>query len=279
MTSAEKPAPDQTPAPASAEPVRAPPPGNAPAPPPMPGAPSRGAWRRWVFRVLGAVALLLVLFEGVPWVRDALRDGLDGRRLRERPRDVRRPARRRAGGARAGRRQQPRAQGRPARAARPGAVPGAGEHRRRRRSTRRRPIWSPRPGAGARRRRPDAQPRFNLEHAIEEVDNQVALLRSQVADARTRSKATLAKAQADYDRARAARRVAARSSTRGARQLARRRCASPQAQVEEALQGVYQVRVVARPAAQAAKRATTSTQVPPDLNQTFSVGPPGAGQR
>src|SRR5262249_1018760 len=42
--------------------------------------------------------------------------------------------------------------------------------------------------------------RFNLDHAIEDVDNQVSLLRSRVA-ALDSYKAAVAKAQADYDRA------------------------------------------------------------------------------
>jgi membrane fusion protein (multidrug efflux system) len=41
--------------------------------PPAPVAPSPLAWRRWVLRGIVAIALLVVLLAGVPWVRTALR--------------------------------------------------------------------------------------------------------------------------------------------------------------------------------------------------------------
>ena len=108
--------------------------------------------------------------------------------------------------------------------------------------------------------------RFGLEHAIEDVDNQVALLRSKVATLSSK-KASLTKAQADYERA-----VPLISSGAVAKEEVDRRkevLAVAQAQVEEALQGVYQVRVALglpiKP-----ENAEDLAQVPPDLDQTFS---------
>src|SRR5262245_38537224 len=74
MASPERPAPDQRLAAASAEPVAKPPPARAQeSPTPVTGAPLRKGWRRWLPWILGAVGLFLVLFEGVPWLRNALR--------------------------------------------------------------------------------------------------------------------------------------------------------------------------------------------------------------
>ena len=108
--------------------------------------------------------------------------------------------------------------------------------------------------------------RFNLEHAIEDVDNQIALLRSKIA-AMQSQKASLAKAQADYDRAVPLAKSGVMSKQdfdahKEALQVA-------QAHVEEAMEGIYQVRALlglpAKPAA-----GEDLSQVPPDLDQTFS---------
>ena len=109
--------------------------------------------------------------------------------------------------------------------------------------------------------------RFNLEHAIEEVDNQIAVLRSKVATLGSK-KASLAKAQADYDRA-----LPLVASGAVAKEDFDTRTASLQvarAQVESALQEVYQVRVslglTPKP-----ETGDDLAQVPPDLDQTFSL--------
>jgi membrane fusion protein, multidrug efflux system len=108
--------------------------------------------------------------------------------------------------------------------------------------------------------------RFSLERAIEDVDNQVALLRSKVATLNSQ-KATLNKAQADYDRAI----PLVKSGGVSTEELDRRKesLEVAQAEVEEALQGVYEVRVALglppRPPS-----GDDLTQVPDDLDQTFS---------
>jgi membrane fusion protein (multidrug efflux system) len=109
--------------------------------------------------------------------------------------------------------------------------------------------------------------RFNLDHSIEDVDNQIALLHSKVATLGS-MKASLDKAQLDYDRAAPLVVSGAVSKT----DLDARTAALlvGKAQYEEALQGVYQVRVsLGQPAV-----PTTGddlTQLPPDLDQTFST--------
>jgi membrane fusion protein (multidrug efflux system) len=108
--------------------------------------------------------------------------------------------------------------------------------------------------------------RFNLEHAIEDVDNQVAILRSRVATLDSK-KASQVKAQADFDRAVPLLKSGAVSKedldTRQAALLV------TNAQVQEALQGVYQVRVsLGLP--EKPESGDDLTQVPPDLDQTFS---------
>jgi membrane fusion protein (multidrug efflux system) len=109
--------------------------------------------------------------------------------------------------------------------------------------------------------------RFALERAIEDVNNQIALLRSRVATLNSKD-ATLAKAQADYDRAVPLRGTGAISKEDlDTRQEA---LSIAQAQVEEALQGIYQVRVAlglpAKPPS-----GEDLAQVRPDLDQTFSA--------
>jgi membrane fusion protein (multidrug efflux system) len=108
--------------------------------------------------------------------------------------------------------------------------------------------------------------RFALEHAIEDVDDQVALLHSKVATLESQ-RATLAKAQADYDRA-----VPLVKSGAVSQEELDARTESlmvARSQVEEALQGVYQLRVeLGLPP----KPSTGDdlSQVPEDLDQTFS---------
>jgi membrane fusion protein (multidrug efflux system) len=109
--------------------------------------------------------------------------------------------------------------------------------------------------------------RFNLDHAIEDVDNQIALLHSKVATLGS-MKASLAKAQLDYDRASPLVESGAVSKTDFDARTAALLVAK--AQYEEALQGVYQIRVsLGQPAAPTS--GDDLTQLPPDLDQTFST--------
>jgi membrane fusion protein (multidrug efflux system) len=108
--------------------------------------------------------------------------------------------------------------------------------------------------------------RFTLERSIEDVDNQVALLRSKAATLASQ-KALRDKAQADFDRV-------APLQKSGAITLEdfdhrRQTLLVAQAQYEAALQDVYQIRVALglppRP-----ETGDDLTQVPADLDQTFS---------
>ena len=107
---------------------------------------------------------------------------------------------------------------------------------------------------------------YVLEHAIEDVDNQVAVLRSKVATLGSQQ-ATLVKAQADYDRGVSV--VHTGAITQEELDLRKEALSVAQAQVEQALQGVYQVRVSLglppRP-----ETGDDLTEVPADLDQTFS---------
>jgi membrane fusion protein (multidrug efflux system) len=108
--------------------------------------------------------------------------------------------------------------------------------------------------------------RFNLDHAIEDVNNQIALLRSRVAGLESQ-KAILAKTQADFDRARPLVESGAVSTEELGRREQDLRVA--ESQVEAARQGVYQIRVALglppRP-----EKGEDLTQVPEDLPQRFS---------
>jgi len=108
--------------------------------------------------------------------------------------------------------------------------------------------------------------RFGLERAIEDVDNQISLLRSKVATLESK-KAALTKTQADYDRA-----VPLVKSGAVAQEDFDTRTEAlliAKAQVEEAVQGVYEVRV-ALGLPPKPETGDDLTQVPPDLDQTFS---------
>ena len=108
--------------------------------------------------------------------------------------------------------------------------------------------------------------RFNLDHAIEDVHNQIALLRAKAA-ALNSQKAVQIRAQADFNRAEPL--VQSGAVTKEELDLRRQLLAVAKAQVEEALQGVYQQRVfLGLPL----KPATGDdlAQVPSDLDQTFS---------
>lgn len=109
--------------------------------------------------------------------------------------------------------------------------------------------------------------RFNLEHAIEDVHNQVALLHSKVATLQSQ-RASLAKAQADYDRAKPL--VSSGAVSKEELDLRKEALEVAQSRVEEALQGVYQVRVSLGLSAKPEK-GDDLTQVPDNLDQTFST--------
>jgi membrane fusion protein (multidrug efflux system) len=112
--------------------------------------------------------------------------------------------------------------------------------------------------------------RFKLQHAIEDVDNQVALLRADIATLKTR-RATLARAKADYDRA------IELQKTPGAiapQDVDQRREAYDvgQSQVTQALETVYQIRVGLGLPAKPQKEGDDSLgEVPADLDQTYST--------
>jgi len=107
--------------------------------------------------------------------------------------------------------------------------------------------------------------RFNLEHAIEDVDNQAALLRARVATLKS-YQALYERSQKDYDR------VVPLLSSGGISQEVvdsrKQQALSDQARVEEALQNVYQIRV--QLGLKAKPESGDLTEVPPDLNQMVS---------
>jgi membrane fusion protein, multidrug efflux system len=108
--------------------------------------------------------------------------------------------------------------------------------------------------------------RFNLEHAIEDVDNQIASLRSKVAELNSH-KAVVVKTQADLDRALPL--APSGAVTQQELDLRRESLLVAQAGVEQTLQEVYEVRVsLGLPTKP--ETGDDLTQVPPDLDQTFS---------
>jgi membrane fusion protein, multidrug efflux system len=108
--------------------------------------------------------------------------------------------------------------------------------------------------------------RFKLDHAIEDVQNQIAMLNAKFATVQS-NQAELNRAQADYDRAEPL--VSSGAVTR--EELDRRQevLLVAQAQVQEALQEVYQIRVGLGLPTKPADGGPL-TEVPPDLDQTFS---------
>jgi membrane fusion protein (multidrug efflux system) len=109
--------------------------------------------------------------------------------------------------------------------------------------------------------------RFALDHSIEDVRNQEAILRSRVATLESK-KASLAKAEADYARAE----PLVKSGAVSKEDLDTRQAALRvgRAQVQEALQEVYQVRV-ALGLPMTPESGDDLTQVPDKLDQTFST--------
>lgn len=109
--------------------------------------------------------------------------------------------------------------------------------------------------------------RFKLQHAIEDVKNQVSLLRANVAAMQT-AQARLARADADYRRA-----IKLQSTpgviTQEALDERKEAFRVADAQVKQALQQVYQIRVSLGLPEQ--PESGDLTEVPPDLDQTFST--------
>lgn len=108
--------------------------------------------------------------------------------------------------------------------------------------------------------------RFGLERSILDVDNQLALLRAKVAILESQ-KATQVKAKTDYERV-----VPLLKEGAVSQEIVDHRKQEmlvSQSQVEEALQGVYQIRVsLGLPPKPV--NSEDLTQAPPDLDQTFS---------
>ena len=109
--------------------------------------------------------------------------------------------------------------------------------------------------------------RFSLDHAIEDVDNQIALLRSKVATLQSQ-KAVLVKAQADYDRAKTL--VSSGAQSKEEFDQRREAYSVAKAKLEEAQQGVYQIRVALGLPAQPVGTDNLAS-VPENLDQTFST--------
>ncbi len=108
--------------------------------------------------------------------------------------------------------------------------------------------------------------RFNLQHAIEQVDNQIALLRANVATLESQ-KATLTLAQANFERD--AKLVVTHAVSQEEYDQARSALGVAKAQVKQALEGVYQTRVsLGLPAVP--PDGKDLTDVPANLDETFS---------
>src|SRR5262249_4203000 len=261
MTSPDSPAPNQAPARAGAAPAETPPPHAVPNP--LAEAPAPSARRRWLLRGVGVLALLLILFEGIPWVRNALRTvstddayvnghvtfvaaRVPGQVTKVLVDDSNRV---RTGDLLVQLDKEPyQVQVNIAQAALEAAQADLVAA-----------VADTRAVEGQARSQ-----RFNLDHAIEDVNNQVSLLRSRVAGLDSYKAAV---AEDDYNRAL----PLLKSGSITAEELDHRKQAlrDAQAQLESALQGVYQIRVsLGLPPTP--PTGGDLAQVPPDLDQTFS---------
>jgi len=108
--------------------------------------------------------------------------------------------------------------------------------------------------------------RWTLQHAVQDVDNQIALLRARVAELQ-KSKAALALAQIEYDRAKAL--VVKQDVPREVYDQRQAELTRATAGVAETLAEIYQVRASLGLPAQP-KNGEDLGQVPPDLDDTFS---------
>ncbi len=108
--------------------------------------------------------------------------------------------------------------------------------------------------------------RWNLQHAVEGVDNQIALLHARVA-ALDKSKTALTLAQVEFGRVKQA--VATGAVSREQYDQRQAELTTANANVTEALAEVHQIRVSLGLPAQP-DNGESLGQVPPDLDQTFS---------
>jgi membrane fusion protein, multidrug efflux system len=108
--------------------------------------------------------------------------------------------------------------------------------------------------------------RFKLQHAIEDVDNQVALIRARVATWE-QSKATQVLAQAEFERSKKL--LETRVASKEEFDQRREQLDVANAAVKQALENVYQARAALGLPAQPAEGASL-TDVPHNLDQTFS---------
>jgi membrane fusion protein (multidrug efflux system) len=116
--------------------------------------------------------------------------------------------------------------------------------------------------------------RFKLQHAIEDVDNQVALIRARVATWE-QSKATQVLAQAEFERAKKL--LETKVSSKEEYDQKREQLDVANAQVKQALENVYQARAALGLPAQPPE-GKSLTDVPVDLDQTFSSVREALGQ-
>ena len=108
--------------------------------------------------------------------------------------------------------------------------------------------------------------RWKLQRAVEDLDNQIALLHARVA-ALDKSKAVLTLAQIDFSRAKQL--LGTPAESRQQYDRAQRALSTADAQVNEALAQVYQARASLGLPAQPSSGEDLG-QVPPDLDETFS---------
>ena len=108
--------------------------------------------------------------------------------------------------------------------------------------------------------------RFKVQHSIEDVDNQIALIRARVATWE-QSKATQVLAQQEFERAKKL--VETKVSSREEYDQRREQLDVANAQVKQALENVYQARAVLGLPAQPPE-GKDLTDVPENLDQTFS---------
>jgi membrane fusion protein (multidrug efflux system) len=112
--------------------------------------------------------------------------------------------------------------------------------------------------------------RFKLQHAIEDVDNQVAQLRAEIALLKTR-RATLVRAEADYKRAVELQKTPGAIAPQDV-DKAREAYDVAQAQVTQGLEQVYKIRVgLGLPAKPNKDGDDALAEVPPDLDQNYST--------
>jgi membrane fusion protein (multidrug efflux system) len=108
--------------------------------------------------------------------------------------------------------------------------------------------------------------RFKVQHSIEDVDNQVALIRARAATWE-QGRATQVLAQAEFDRAKKL--IETRVSSKEEYDQRREQLDVANAQVKQALENVYQARAALGLPGQPPE-GTSLTDVPENLDQTFS---------